>query len=151
MFKALSVKRYLFIVCGLLVANTLIYRAILAPRPLTISTLEVGKGNATLVRTQSGATILIDTGSDASILRALGTILPPWQRSLDAVILTSDKKASVGGLPDVLSRYRVAKKITLTGDRRLTLGDGTYLDLSLTKNAPAGVSVFDGVSLTKVR
>ena len=92
----------------LLFGNVLVYRAIFAPYVLTVSVLEVGKGNAALIRTPNGTSVLIDTGPDASILRALGAILPPWQRNIDAVVLTSTKKAFAGGLPDVLSRYHVS-------------------------------------------
>jgi beta-lactamase superfamily II metal-dependent hydrolase len=146
---------YVFLLGILILANVIIYRTIFATPLLTVSVLDVGEGggenSATLVRTPGGATLLIDTGPDASILRALGTALPPWQRSLDAVILTSDKKASVGGLPDVLNRYRVGQQISLTGDRRLNLGDHTFINLTQTKNAPAGVSVSTGESVTKIR
>jgi len=101
--------RFLFFFAAiLLVANFLIYRATLASRVLTVSVLEVGeKGNATLVRTPSGASILVDTGSDASILRALGTALPPWQRKIDVVVLTSAKASATGGLPDVMNHYHI--------------------------------------------
>ena len=54
-------------------------------------------------------TILVDTGPDAGILRALGLALPMWQRSIDAVILTGTKTSFVGGLPEVQDRYRVSK------------------------------------------
>ena len=135
----------------LLFANFFIYRAILAPRVLTVSALEVGKGDATLIRTPSGKTILIDTGPDASILRALGMALPPWQRTIDAVILTSTKKNFTGGLPDVLSRYNVLQQIEITESQRVLLGAGAYIDIAITKNAPADVSIFDGKTATKVR
>jgi beta-lactamase superfamily II metal-dependent hydrolase len=76
---------------------------------------EVGKATeknrTTLVRTPSGKTILVDTGSDASILRALGESLPEWQRAIDTVILTSGEETQAGGLPDIMSRYRVANLI----------------------------------------
>ena len=111
MSSSLPVRFYLLILCGLLVANVTIYKTILAPRVLTVSVLEVGKGSAALVRTVSGATILVDTGPDASILRALGESLPEWQRTIDTVILTSGEGGQAGGLPDVMNRYRVANLI----------------------------------------
>ena len=121
-----------------LAANILIYRAVLAPRTLGVTALEVGKGDATLVRTPSGRTILIDTGPDASILRALGMALAPWQKKIDAVILTSTKKNSVGGLPDVLSRYKIAQQITITGSKRLSFEEGSYVDILI---SPEGTKV----------
>ena len=92
----------------LVVANVSIYQVLATPSVLRVTVLEAGKGSAVLVRTLAGTTVLIDTGPDASILRALGSALPPWQRSIDAVILTSTKSAFAGGLPDVEMRYTVA-------------------------------------------
>ncbi len=142
---------YLFLAGGLLLANVSLYRAIFAPHALQVRVLDVGKGDATLVRTPDGATLLIDTGPDASILRALGTALPPWQRTIDAVILTNAKKPSAGGLPDVLSRYRVAQRVALAGSRRLTLSDGAYVDVVITQNALAGVYVSENGITRRVR
>lgn len=96
-------------------ANVSLYQTLLAPDELTLSVLEAGKGTAVLARTPSGATVLFDAGPDASILRALGEALPPWRRRIDAVVLTSDKKMSVGGLPDVESRYRPSVGIRVGG------------------------------------
>jgi beta-lactamase superfamily II metal-dependent hydrolase len=77
-------------VCVVLIAaNMGVYRAIFAPQMLTVTVLEVWNGNATLLQSPRGETLLIDTGPDASILRALGENLPMWQRDIDAVILTS--------------------------------------------------------------
>ncbi len=130
-------KRLYFIVCFvLLIANIQIYRTIFAPRVLEMQTLDVGKGDATLVRMQNGATILIDTGPDASILRALGSALPPWQRKIDIVILTGTKKSVIGGLPDVLNRYTVGQQVTITQNERLTFNDGTSIDIALTPDGP---------------
>jgi hypothetical protein len=56
----------------LIAANISIYRVIFAPRALEVSVLNVGKGNATPMRTPSKMTILVNAGPDASILRALG-------------------------------------------------------------------------------
>lgn len=105
MSKTFSASFYLFLAGGLLLANAALYRAIFAPRALQVQVLDVGKGDATLVRTPRGQTLLIDTGPDASILRALGTALPPWERTIDAIVLTSSKTSSIGGLPEVEDRY----------------------------------------------
>src|SRR3989344_2937998 len=89
--------------------NINVYQAILAPPVLEMTVLEVGKGNAVLVHTPHDKTILIDAGPDASILRALGSALPMWQREIDTVILTSSASRSAGGLSAVQSRYHISK------------------------------------------
>ncbi len=100
---------------GLIFANVSVYKTIFAPRVLTVTVLGVGKGNATLLQTPTRKTILIDTGPDASILRALGGTLPMWRRDIDAVILTSSAAGSAGGLPSVQSRYHVSQIIRIGG------------------------------------
>jgi beta-lactamase superfamily II metal-dependent hydrolase len=122
----------------LIAANAYLFQALFAPPVLTVRVLDVGKGDATLVQTPSGKTLLIDTGPDASILRALGTVLPMWQRSIDAVILTSTAHSSTGGLPEVQSRYRIGNLLRPdTTEANLSLGEGVYIEtLSSPKGAP---------------
>jgi hypothetical protein len=110
--RSLPVSFWLLLLCALVATNVIIYRTVFAPRALTVSVLEVGKAGeerATLMKTSGGKTLLIDTGPDASILRALGESLPMWQRSIDTVILTGDKTAQTGGLVSIESRYRVGE------------------------------------------
>jgi glyoxylase-like metal-dependent hydrolase (beta-lactamase superfamily II) len=120
---------YFLLFCGLIAANVSIYKIIFAPRALEVTVLDVGKGEATLVQTSSGKTLLIDTGPDASILRALGKELPMWQRRIDAVILTGTKASLVGGLPEVESRYRVPAPVRV-GDTIAPYGMSFIFDNS---------------------
>lgn len=154
----------------LLVANFFIYQSLFAQRVLEISVLEVGKGDATLVRTPNGKTLLIDTGPDASILRALGAALPFWQRRVDAVALTSDKAASVGGLQDVKNRYNLptpihfgtadmpygtrltldSVQITILYANLLTISYGSTA-LLISSTTPKSVYISDGETMTKIK
>jgi competence protein ComEC len=60
--------------------------------------MTVGDGQAVLLRGPGGA-ILIDGGPSPEKLRdELGSLLPPWQRNLDALIITAPSLAHVGGL-----------------------------------------------------
>lgn len=136
MRKSLPTYFYILLFCALVVANYTIYKDVLAPSALEVSVYEAGKGTAALIRAPSGRALLVDTGTDASILRALGTSLPMWHRSLDAIILTSDSSKSGGGLADVQSRYHIAQVIHADGH---ALPYGTPLiseDISLTIIAP---------------
>ena len=96
--------------------------AVLASRSmsqqLSITFFSVGlagkppQGEAILVRTSDGKTILIDGGSDAtSLSHALDSRLPSWQRSLDLVVLTSPRSDDLTGLQDVITRYQVGEVI----------------------------------------
>lgn len=74
---------------------------------LTVSYLDVGQGDATLIESPDGRQVLIDGGRDASVLRELGTALGFWDRYIDVVIATHPDADHVGGLADVLERYDV--------------------------------------------
>jgi len=66
------------------------------------------QGEAILLRTPDGKTILIDGGSDASSLAMqLGSLLPPWQHTLDTIILTSMAADHLTGLQDVVNSYQI--------------------------------------------
>jgi beta-lactamase superfamily II metal-dependent hydrolase len=177
---------FLFVCIAILVAaNVSIYRTIFAPHALEVSVLDVGKaipakggspdpakagmrGSAVLVRTPSNMLVLIDTGPDASVLRALGAALPPWRRHIDAVILTGTKASSVGGLPEVESRYRVSTLVRIGGDAApygssIVLGDTRIeiitlavftvssgaTSLRISSTTPAGAYTSDGQIFVK--
>lgn len=74
---------------------------------LKLTYLDVGAGSAILVQA-GGSRILVDGGppGDATV-QALDARLRPWDRSLNAVVITQRSGGHVGGLPAVLSRYRV--------------------------------------------
>lgn len=136
MLRTLPVGFYLLLLLILIVANISFYRTLSTTRAIEVRALDVGEGDATLVRMPNGATILINTGPDASILRALGSTLPPWQREIDLVLLTGTEKKEVGGLPDVLNRYAVQQQMTITESRRLSSGAGSYIDITLAPDGP---------------
>lgn len=69
-------------------------------------------GEAILVHTPDGKTLLIDGGMDASSLaQELDSRLPSWQRSLDAVFLTTSRQDHITGLLDIVQRYAIGEII----------------------------------------
>ena len=99
-------KYWLVALCVLVLANWFVWHALSAPKGVRIMQLGEGQGTATLI--EAGATrVLVGTGTDASVLRGLGTTLLPWQRSLTALVLPSLKPETAGGAAAVLVRYRV--------------------------------------------
>lgn len=85
---------------------------------LTITFLAVGpagqppQGQAILIRTSDGKTILLDGGPDAtSLSQELDSRLPPWQRSLDMLVLTSPRTDHLTGLLDAATRYQIGEAL----------------------------------------
>ncbi|HET9521148.1 MAG TPA: ComEC/Rec2 family competence protein [Candidatus Limnocylindrales bacterium] len=75
-----------------------------------ITVLDVGQGDAILVEGSRGGRLLVDGGPDPDrLLIELDRRLPPWDRRLDAVVLTHPHEDHVAGLALLLSRYRVGR------------------------------------------
>ena len=75
-----------------------------------ITVLDVGQGDAILIEGGRGGRLLVDGGPDPTrLLIALGERLPPWDRRIDAVVLTHPHEDHVAGLAALLSRFRVGR------------------------------------------
>jgi competence protein ComEC len=79
---------------------------------LQVHFLDVGQGDAALIETPSGVQVLIDGGKDATVLRRLSSEMSFFDRTIDVVIGTHPDKDHIGGLIDVLKRYKVLKILT---------------------------------------
>lgn len=82
-------------------------------RELEIDFFDVGQGDAILIQTPTHHTILIDGGRDTTVSQKIAAELPFTDKTIDLVILTHPDLDHVGGLPDVLRRYRVGTIISL--------------------------------------
>ena len=106
----MSLQRWGYLLFGLAILLALAA----AQRPdgrLHVFFLETA-GDAALIQTPSGASILIDGGSDpVALVGALGHKLPFWKRSIDAVILTAPDHAHLPGLVAAIARYHVVQAI----------------------------------------
>jgi len=80
---------------------------------LRVTFLNVGQGDAILIRTPTQENILIDGGPDDSVITELGKNLPLWDRELDLVIATHHDADHITGLLTVLREYQVKEVLTL--------------------------------------
>lgn len=90
---------------------------------LVVSFLDVGQGDAIFIDAPSGRQVLIDGGPGSSVLRQLSSVMPWWDRSIDVVIATHPDADHVGGLIDVLPRYRVGMIVRSSVEGETTLWD----------------------------
>jgi competence protein ComEC len=103
---------------GVALIGVALWRVTAPPGPpgaLTVSFLDVGQGDATLVQDASGAAVLFDGGPPearvARLIRNLGV------KRLSVVVATHQSRDHQGGLPEVVERFPV--------DLFLDGGDGT--------------------------
>lgn len=77
------------------------------PGVFKVAFLDVGQGDAIFIQTPEKYQILIDTGSSSVITSELGSVMAPWDRSLDMVILTHPDADHFGAIDDVVENYHV--------------------------------------------
>lgn len=74
---------------------------------LTVAFLDVGQGDSIFIEAPNGNQMLIDGGIGRGVLRELGKVMPFYDKSIDVVVATHPDADHIGGLNDVLERYKV--------------------------------------------
>ncbi|MFA5821386.1 MAG: ComEC/Rec2 family competence protein [Candidatus Gracilibacteria bacterium] len=69
--------------------------------------LDVGQGDAILIKTPDNSQILVDGGRGGKVIEELGEVMPFFDRSLDMVVATHPDADHIGGLPAVMKKYDV--------------------------------------------
>jgi competence protein ComEC len=106
-----SARKWLVILVGVTVILAILAYVYRPDENAHVFFLDVGEGDATLVR-QGNFDILIDGGpSPQTIGTELGKCLPFWDRSIELVILTHPHADHLAGLVEVLSRYQVGEVV----------------------------------------
>ena len=78
-------------------------------RVLTFAMLNIGQGDALFVESPTGTQILIDGGPPKKILNQLSRVMSPFDRSIDAFIITNPDQDHIAGFMDILKIYKVGK------------------------------------------
>jgi competence protein ComEC len=93
----------------LLVLNIIIFYSIyyISSAELKVAFLDVGQGDAIFIKSPSGRQMLIDGGPNNKVLRELGKVMPFYDRSIDVVLATHADQDHIGGLVEVLKRFKV--------------------------------------------
>lgn len=102
----------LILLISIILAGTILaYYLLLPVDKLEVDFLDVGQGDAILIKTPNGQNILIDGGRDKTVLARLAENLPWFDRQLDLVILTHPDDDHSGGLAVVAERFKIKKVI----------------------------------------
>lgn len=93
----------------LLVANIFLFSLEIKnyDRKLTFAMLDVGQGDALFIESPTGTQILVDGGPPRKILSQLARAMSPFDRHIDAIIITNPDQDHIGGLSEVLKKYKV--------------------------------------------
>lgn len=76
--------------------------------------MDVGQGDAILIKAPDGQNILIDGGPNSRVVERLSDVTPPWDKRIDLMILTHPHDDHVSGLVNIIERFDVGR-ILYTG------------------------------------
>lgn len=129
-------------------------KEVMRPRDAEIFFLNIGQGDAILIRTPHGRNILVDAGPDEMVNVELDKVLPADERDIDLAFATHPDLDHVGGFLSLLSSRKV-KQFVHSG---LLVGEPEYREIARqisekhipTSQAYAGdiFSLGDGMTLS---
>jgi competence protein ComEC len=100
----------LIVLLILVLGNLFVWLAVWKRSPsdtLSVWFFNIGHGDALLIESPTHKRILIDGGPNRKVLSELGRALPFGDKRIDMVIETHPDKDHIGGLPEVVKRYKV--------------------------------------------
>ena len=145
-------------------------------KQFTFAMLDVGQGDALFIESPTGTQVLVDGGPPNKILGKLQQVMSPFDRKLDAMIITNPDQDHIGGFLDVLKFYKVGElfesgtwsdsktyqnledeiknkkipDILAKKGMRLDLGGGAVLDILFPNRDVWGWETNDGSTVVKL-
>jgi competence protein ComEC len=143
MFKFFS-KKIIFRIVGLAAAVLVLlgiafFESSEESKAIEVDFLDVGQGDAILIKTPDHQRILIDGGPSNAVVNKLGKNLPFFDKKIDLIILTHPHADHLDGLIEVLKRYEV-KKILSTGVVHTTPDYLAWLEEIKNQNVPMEIA-----------
>jgi len=78
-------------------------------RTLTFAMLDVGQGDGLFIESPTGTQIMFDGGPPHKVLGPLARVMSPFDRNIDALVITNPDADHIGGILDILKNYKVGK------------------------------------------
>ncbi len=123
----------LFLIClNIFIFYLVWYRT---DKNLIVSFLNVGQGDAIFIKAPGGRQMLIDGGPNNSVLRELGKVMPFYDRSIDVILVTHTDQDHIGGLVEILKRFKV-DLIIQTNSTSSSAVYQEFANLIIEKNIP---------------
>ncbi|MDO8481951.1 MAG: MBL fold metallo-hydrolase [bacterium] len=174
-----SVRITGFAILALLLISLCIWYAVIREDRrglLTVSYLNIGQGDSIFIDAPSGRQVLIDGGPGGIVLRELSKVVPWYDRTIDVVIPTHPDADHIGGLVEVLSRYKIgmivhsdvegdtatakamvagmaregARQIIARRGQIINLDGGAYLEILFPDRSVARVETNTGCVITRL-
>jgi competence protein ComEC len=107
------IKKYRLLIFAILliVANVCLFRLEFehSKRLLTFAMLDIGQGDGLFIESPLGTQILFDAGPARSISGPLMRVMSPFDKTIDAIVITNPDADHIGGFLEVLKNYKVRK------------------------------------------
>lgn len=104
-------KNYILVVLTLILLVSSIYLFYLdfkdSNKGFTFAMLDIGQGDALFIESPTGTQVLVDAGPPRKILSELAYVMSPFDKHIDAFIITNPDQDHIGGFADVLKFYKV--------------------------------------------
>jgi len=123
----------------IILAGVSFYQSFEESKALEVDFLDVGQGDAILIKTPDHQRILIDGGPSNAVVNKLGENLPFFDKKIDLIILTHPHADHLDGLIEILKRYEV-KKILSTGVIHTTPDYLSWLEEIKNQNVPMEIA-----------
>ena len=78
-------------------------------RGLTFAMLDIGQGDALFIESPTGTQIMFDGGPARSVLGPLARVMSPFDKTIDAIVITNPDADHIGGFLDILQNYKVGR------------------------------------------
>ncbi|MFA6257674.1 MAG: MBL fold metallo-hydrolase [Candidatus Paceibacterota bacterium] len=76
-------------------------------RSFTFAMLDVGQGDALFIESPTGTQVMFDGGPSRKVLGPLARVISPFDKTIDALIITNPDADHIGGFIDILKNYKV--------------------------------------------
>lgn len=103
-----------FIIIGLSALVLAAFQAFQTVQGSSIRFLDVGQGDAILIKTAESHQILIDAGIGAQVVDELGKNMDFFDKTIDLFVLSHPDRDHFAGILDVMQKYKI-EKILMTG------------------------------------
>jgi competence protein ComEC len=110
LFEIYNKSLILAVILFLFALNVIIWSSVLAisdAPELNVYFFDVGQGDSEFISSKDGTQILIDGGPNSKVLTELGKVMPYFDNTIDAIVITHSHADHITGLIEVLRRYKV--------------------------------------------